>query len=539
MMGPFMTSQHYKLTLFQQTNGTESKGLKWKQMMRMLKVVLHLLIHLLTFLPAALPLSRDQFPPNFVFGASTSAYQVEGAAYEDGRKPSIWDTFAHAGNGNMFIGDGDVASDQYHKYKEDVQLMANMGLEAYRFSISWSRLIPDGIGKVNPKGLQYYNNLINELISHGIQPHVTLFHWDLPQTLEDEYGGWVSRRSVKDFTTYADVCFKEFGDRVKYWTTMNEPNAYATLGYDTGTFPPQRCSPSFIANCSRGNSSTEPYLVAHYMLLAHASTVRLYRKKYQSMQHGFIGFNLLPLGFLPKTNTSEDVTATMRSYDFFIGWFMKPFTFGDYPDIMKKNVGSRLPSFTQKESNLVKGSIDFIGINFYYSYYVRDSIGNLQSEDRDFWTDAGVEIERLESTDDEIPITPGILQGLLHFMKNAYGNIPIYIHENGQQTPHNSSLDDWPRIKYLHEYIGSLVDGIRSGLNIKGYFVWSFVDAFEILNGYESSFGLYYVDLNDPSLRRQPKLSAKWYSDFLKRKPMDPMISKEIEKNAPVLSRIM
>ncbi|XP_027349087.1 beta-glucosidase 11-like [Abrus precatorius] len=502
-------------------------------LLKIFAIIIQLL--LVTVLNGVHSLHRDEFPLDFVFGASTSAYQVEGAANEDGRKPSIWDTFSHAGNGNMYAGDGDVACDQYHKYKEDVQLMANMGFDAYRFSISWSRVIPDGRGQVNPKGVQYYNNLINELISHGIQPHVTLLHWDLPQTLEDEYGGWVNRRIVKDFTTYADLCFRKFGDRVKYWTTMNEPNVYAIFGYDIGLLPPQRCSPSFITNCSRGNSSTEPYLVAHHMLLAHAAAARLYRKKYQGMQHGYIGFNLLTFGLVPLTNTSEDVSATQRAQDFLIGWFMNPFTFGDYPNIMKKNAGSRLPSFSQKESNLVKGSIDFIGINFYYSFYVKNSPGSLQREDRDYMADWSVETEKVTQNDtptDEIPITPRIFQGVLDSFKNNYGNIPIYIHENGQQTPHNSSLNDWPRVKYLHQYILSLVDALRSGSNVKGYFVWSFLDAFELMGGYESSYGLYYVDMKDPSLRRQPKLSAKWYSNFLKRKPLNPKITKEIEKSA-------
>ncbi|CAJ1806589.1 unnamed protein product [Sphenostylis stenocarpa] len=480
-------------------------------MVLMLKVLAVTELVFLIVHPRVHALSRDQFPPDFVFGASTSAYQVEGAANEDGRKPSIWDTFSHSGNG-----DGDVACDQYHKYKEDVQLMANMGLEAYRFSISWSRLIPDGRGQVNPKGLQYYNNLINELISHGIEAHVTLNHWDLPQALEDEYGGWVSRTVVyssqtsslykdcpglrlKDFTEYADVCFREFGDRVRYWTTVNEANVQAVFDYDIGISPPQRCSPSTIFNCSRGNSSTEPYLVAHHMLLAHASAATVYRKKYQGMQHGLIGFSLLSLGFLPLTNSTEDIMATQRVQDFFDGWFMNPFTFGDYPDIMKKNAGSRLPSFTKKESNLVRGSIDFLGINVYYSFYVSDSPDNLQKENRDFFADLSAKLQR-------------------------------------QQTPHNSSLDDWPRVDYLHAYIGSMADALRSGLNVKGYFVWSFMDVFELMGGYEISYGLYYVDMDDPNLRRQPKLSAEWYSNFLKGKPMDPKITKEIHKNASVLS---
>ncbi|GAU47799.1 hypothetical protein TSUD_263300 [Trifolium subterraneum] len=236
---------------------------------------------LISVISVANAFSRNDFPPHFLFGASTSAYQVEGAAHEDGRKPSIWDTFAHSGNGGLYKGDGDIACDQYHKYKDDVQLMSKMGLDAYRFSISWSRLIPDGKGPINPKGLQYYNNLINELTRQGIQPHVTLYHWDLPQALEDEYGGWVSRRIIKDFTAYADICFREFGDRVKRWTTVNEGNVVSIGGYDAGILPPQRCSSPSIFNCSKGNSSIEPYLVTHHMLLAHASAARLYRTKYK------------------------------------------------------------------------------------------------------------------------------------------------------------------------------------------------------------------------------------------------------------------
>ncbi|CAK8541953.1 unnamed protein product [Lathyrus sativus] len=486
------------------------------------------LVILLLFSYSADSLSRDDFPSDFVFGASTSAYQVEGAANEDGRKPSIWDTFSHAGNANMYKGDGDVACDGYHKYKEDVELMANMGLDAYRFSISWSRLIPDGKGPINLKGLQYYNNLINELISHGIQPHVTLHHWDLPQALEDEYEGWISKNIVYDFTAYADVCFREFGDRVKHWTTLNEVNVFAMFGYGIGTAPPQRCSPFSIAKCSRGNSSTEPYLAAHHMLLAHASVARLYNKKYKAVQHGFIGLNLLTINFVPLTNTSGDIIATQSARDFWMGWVLNPLTFGDYPDIMKRIVGSRLPSFTKKESNLVRNSIDFLGINFYCTFSVNNYTESLKMEYIDFLPDIAAEITILPENDTSI-------NKVLDSLKNDYGNFPIYIHENGHSTPHNSSLNDFSRIKYLHKYIGSIAKAVKSGSNIKGYFVWSFMDLFEIIGGYEESFGLYYIDLKDPNLKRTPKLSAKWYSSFLKNKAIDPKIIMEVESDASYL----
>ncbi|XVF69419.1 hypothetical protein PTKIN_Ptkin11bG0080600 [Pterospermum kingtungense] len=336
--------------------------------------------------------SRIDFPPppGFVFGASASAYQYEGAANEDGRTPSIWDTFNHAGN--MGGADGDIACDGYHKYKEDIQLMVDTGLDAYRFSISWSRLIPNGTGHVNLKGLQYYNNFINELIRNGIQPHVTLHHGDLPQALEDEYGGWVNRKIVRDFTAYADVCFREFGDRVLHWTTLNEANVFVLGGYDLGVLPPQRCSAPLPFNCSKGNSSTEPYMAAHNMLLANAAVSKLYKKKYQDKQHGLIGLNLFSYWFVPLTNATEDIIATQRANDFYIGWFMHPLVYGDYPSSMKGIVGSRIPAFTNFESKQVKGSVDFIGLNFYLTVSVKDQPSFLEIEHRDPTTDMALEL---------------------------------------------------------------------------------------------------------------------------------------------------
>ncbi|XP_060178698.1 beta-glucosidase 11-like [Lycium barbarum] len=460
--------------------------------------------------------NRGDFPPGFVFGAGTSAYQVEGAAFEDGRTPSIWDTFAHAG----FSGgaNGDIACDLYHKYKNDVQLMVDIGLEAYRFSISWSRLIPGGTGPVNPKGLQFYNNYIDELISHGIQPHVTLFHSDLPQALEDEYGGWLSRKIVKDFTAYAEVCFKEFGDRVMYWTTINEANVYAIGGYDNGFTPPGRCSPPFGVNCSRGNSSTEPYMAVHNMLLAHSSAMKLYRRNYKSTQHGFVGFNIYSMWCVPYTNASADVIAAQRANEFFIGWIMNPFIFGDYPSIMKKAAGKRIPTFTKYEAKLVKGSVDFIGLNHYTTVSVKGRPSSIEKHSKDFNADMEADFSLAVLAADQYPVIPSGLYELLEYLKEAYGNLPIYIQENGQKSLRNGTLNDMPRIEYLHAYIGSILDAVRNGSNTRGYFVWSFLDGLELLGGYVPSYGLYYVDLDDKELRRYPKHSAYWYANFLKGK---------------------
>ncbi|KAK1398879.1 Beta glucosidase 11 [Heracleum sosnowskyi] len=422
--------------------------------------------------------SRLDFPlpPRFIFGAGTSAYQVEGAALEDGRTPSIWDTYAHSGYTNG--ANGDVACDGYHKYKEDVHLMAETGLEAYRFSISWSRLIPNGTVSVNAKGLQYYNNLINELIDHGIEPHVTLFHYDTPQILEDEYGGWLSKKAVKDFVAYADVCFREFGDRVLHWTTFNEPNVFVLCGYDSGMLPPNRCSSPFGINCTRGNSSTEPYTAAHNILMAHASTAKLYLKKYKAAQHGEIGINIFSYWYIPYTNAMEDVIATQRANDFFIGWFLNPLVYAQ----------------------------------------VKDMSISLQMDERDLVADMAVMIKLNQSNvpPGQLPLNPAGLKELLEYLKKKYGNPPIYIHENGQSTIRNGTLNDLPRVQYLQSFIGSLLDAIRNGSNTRGYIMWSFLDAFELLDGYKSGFGLYYVDLDDKNLKRYPKLSAQWYSNFLK-----------------------
>ncbi|GMQ00092.1 hypothetical protein CsSME_00047318 [Camellia sinensis var. sinensis] len=467
--------------------------------------------------------SRHDFPlpPHFVFGSGTSAYQVEGAAFEDGRTSSIWDTFAHADKTQISANDsatGDIACDSYHKYKEDIQLMVETGLEAYRFSISWPRLIPNGRGAVNPKGLEYYNNLINELIRHGIQPHATLVHYDLPQALEDEYGGCLSPKFVKDFIAYAEVCFREFGERVLYWTTFNEVNVFVLGGYDVGITPPNRCSFPFGINCSKGNSSSEPYIVAHNILLAHASAANLYKNKYQGRQQGFIGINVFAYWYIPSTNATEDVIATQRANDFYIGWIINPLVFGDYPKIVKKNAGSRIPEFTKVESKLVKGSFDFLGVNHYNTLYIKDKPSSLKINNRDFNADMAVDIIPVsnDTPPDEFPITPSGLLGVLEYFKQFYGNPPIYIHENGQQTQRNSTLHDSARVKYLHGFIGSLLDAVRNGSNARGYFTWSFLDVYELLGGYGSCFGLYYVDLDDKDLKRYPKLSAHWYSNFLK-----------------------
>ncbi|XP_078446555.1 beta-glucosidase 22-like [Wolffia australiana] len=469
-------------------------------------------------------LSRSDFPPEFVFGASTSAYQVEGVVNEDGRGVSVWDTFSHSG-GTRDGSNGDVTADGYHHYKEDVKLMSEIGLEGYRFSISWPRIIPNGRGAVNKKGIEFYNNLIDELISHGIQPHVTLFHYDLPQVLEDEYGGWLSPKIIDDFVAFADICFNEFGDRVLHWTTFNEPNILSIGAYSEGIFPPKRCSQPFgFVNCTAGDSTTEPYLVLHNFLLAHASVAELYRTKYKEIQNGFIGINIYAFQFYPKTNSAADIAAAQRAIDFWCGWVLHPVIFGDYQETLKERVRSRLPHFTKDQSRFLKGTIDFIGINYYSSLYVSVIAEKSQLDAEDFFGDMGVQISvSKDSTAGEefnpefLPVDPDGLESLLLALASRYGNLPIFVHEHGIGTSYNKTVDDPERVDVIRRSTQNVLSAIRGGSNCKGYFVWSFLDVFEIITGFITRYGLYYVDFEDKSRKRQPKLSALWYKDFLKK----------------------
>ncbi|KAF9623057.1 hypothetical protein IFM89_036193 [Coptis chinensis] len=476
-------------------------------------------------------LSRHDFPPGFVFGAGTSAYQVEGATAEDGRKPSIWDTFTQGGR-TPDKGTGDIASDQYHKYKDDVKLMHKMGLDAYRFSISWSRLIPDGHGAVNPKGLNYYNNLIDQLVSYGIEPHVTLNHFDIPQALQDEYEGYLSPKFIEDFTAYADVCFKEFGDRVNTWMTFNEPNIWTIGGNSVGMMPPGRCSYPFGVNCTKGDSTTEPYIGAHIILLSHAAAVHLYRTTYQEKQRGQIGITLLGFWFEPMTNSPQDIAAAKRTLDFLVGWFLEPLVYGRYPAVMRKIIGSRLPYFKENEQEQIKGSFDFIGLNHYCGFYVQDVPKSLDKYGRDYFRDMsaksaftdGLQLRLTEGWAPDMKpdgmIVGWGLRRLLDYVKVNYNNPATFIHENGypmnvDDSSNTASRNDTERIEYLKIYIENLLLSVRNGSNARGYFVWSFLDVFEALGGYTSHFGLYGVDFSNKDRRRYTRQSVHWYTTFL------------------------
>ncbi|XLS95329.1 hypothetical protein HN51_071337 [Arachis hypogaea] len=476
-------------------------------------------------------LNRSAFPHGFIFGAASSSFQVEGAADEGGREPSIWDTFTHKYPGKIQDGsNGDVAADEYHHYKEDVEALKDMNMDAYRFSISWSRILPKGRlnGGVNKEGVNYYNNLINELLAKDIQPFVTIFHWDLPQALEDEYGGFLSPEIVNDFQDYAEVCFKQFGDRVKHWITINEPWSFSYEAYATGKFAPGRCSAWQNLSCTGGDSGTEPYMVTHHLLLAHAATVNIYKTKYQASQKGLIGIALLCFWMVPLHDTELDHHAAQRSLDFMLGWFMEPITKGDYPSSMQLLVGNRLPKFSLYQSGILRGSFDFIGLNYYTSFYAAHA-PELSKAKPSYLTDSLVTLTsknmfplHLQGASDWLSVYPKGIHDLLFYFKSNYDNPLIYITENGIDELNDptlaleEALADQTRIDYYYSHLQYIQTAIKGGVNVKGYFAWSLIDNFEWDHGYTVRFGIYFVDYEN-GLKRHPKKSAIWFKNLLQR----------------------
>ncbi|MBL7775869.1 MAG: beta-glucosidase [Saprospiraceae bacterium] len=450
---------------------------------------------------------KKQFPENFTWGGATSAYQIEGGWNADGKGPSIWDVFCMI-PGKVHRGDsGQIACDHYHRLEEDVELMRQIGLQAYRFSIAWPRILPAGRGAVNPAGIAFYNRLIDSLLEAGIEPWVTLYHWDLPAALEFELGGWLGPEISDAFADYADVCFQHFGDRVKNWITLNEPWVTAILGYGLGVFAPGRVSDS------------APYLAGHHLLQAHGKAVRRYREKYQAQQGGQIGITNNCDWREPRTNNPADQQAAERALEFFLAWMADPIYRGEYPESMRRRLGERLPSLTLADRELLLGSSDFFGLNHYTTMFAADASG--KTFETNVYGNGGLSADQdvALSVDPAWPLTdmqwavvPWGCRKLLEWIAARYGNPPLYITENGcayDDPVLDGQLRDNRRINFFQGYLAEMHQAVQNGVDLRGYFIWSLLDNFEWASGYSKKFGI--VAVEPGSLKRLPKASAWWY----------------------------
>ena len=438
-----------------------------------------------------------EFKENFIFGAAASSYQIEGAAAEDGKGPSIWDVFCKI-PGKIYKGHtGDIACDHYHRYKEDVELMSDIGVNAYRFSVSWPRIFPEK-GKYNKKGMDFYKRLVNELCEKGIMPTVTLYHWDLPLWAY-EMGGWLNRDSVKWFKEYALKVFEELNDSVKLWITHNEPLCSSIYSYYEGVHAPGH------------KNSREALTVAHHILLSHGTAVEDFRKfNFKDSKIG-ITLNLTPS--YPATGSKEDIEAAFISDGYSIRWFLDPIFKSCYPEDMKKVYKEFIGDFDFiRDGDLEKISIinDFLGVN----YYSRDLI--------EFSKDSELNIRithgNFERTEMDWEIVPESLYDLIIRLRKEYTRIPIYITENGaafnDRITKDGKVHDNKRIDYLRRHFKKVAELNQKGADIRGYFIWSLMDNFEWQNGYSKRFGIIYI--NYETQERILKDSALWYRDLIR-----------------------
>ncbi|KAI3456429.1 hypothetical protein Pfo_013092 [Paulownia fortunei] len=460
----------------------------------------------------------SSFPDNFLFGTASSSYQFEGAILTDGKGLSNWDNFTHS------------SVCQVTRYIEDIDLMENLGVNSYRFPYHGQGFFPGRFGNVNMAGIDHYSKLIDALLQKGIQPFVTLTHYDIPYELEERYGAWLSPEIRNDFEHYADVCFNFFGNRVKYWVTFNEPNVMAVRGYRSGIYPPSRCSGPY-GNCSKGNSEQEPLIAAHNMILCHAAAVNIYRTIYQKEQGGSIGIVMNAIWYEPFSNSTEDKLAAERAQSFYLNWFLDPIMFGKYPEEMHHLLGSLLPVLSKKDLQSMSNRLDFIGINHYTSFYSKDCLysdcesgapGVSKSEGYTLRTAVRDGALIGESTDvDWLYVYPQGMEKIVTYIKDRYNNTPMFITENGLgirnglNTYLSYFLNDVKRVEYMSSYLDSLAMAIRKGADVRGYLAWSLLDNFEWISGFTIRFGLHHVDYD--TLKRTPKLKTQFDQSTVKR----------------------
>jgi beta-glucosidase len=479
--------------------------------------------------------SSSLLPQDFAWGSATAAFQVEGAWNLSGRGACIWDYFQSFPNVIHNNDTAHIADDFYDRYASDILLMQQLGIKSFRLSFSWTRLLPTGdVDNINQAGVAFYNQLLDALLSAGIEPYVTLYHWDLPQTYNNltNTSTWLDPDMPNKFNRYADFCFATFGSKVKYWLTMNEIQTFAWIGYGVGVHAPGRCSPSPGNQCQQigggGNSSTEPYIVGHNALLAHALAVQTYRTKYQSQQQGKIGMTINSGFALPwNSSVQADVQAVNTAVAFSYGWFADPMVFGQYPPEMTSVItGNRLPTFNSSMSQLIKGSFDFLGLNYYASFYVNytgvvgDNFGNDGRYATSPWNASGYLIGPFAASP-WLNVYPEGLRGILNWIRRRYGNPPVYIFENGvscpgeNDLPEDVAIHDNFRMNYVYNHVMNMMDAIvNDGCNVHGYFLWSLLDNFEWADGYSVRFGITYVNY-EQNLTRTIKDSGYLYQSLI------------------------
>jgi beta-glucosidase len=444
-------------------------------------------------------MSNLHFPDNFLWGAATAAYQIEGASDEDGKGESIWDRFSHTPGKVLNGTTGDVACDHYHRWRVDIALMRELGLQAYRFSISWPRILPAGVGAVNAAGLDFYDRLVDELLEAGIQPFVTLYHWDLPQALQDQ-GGWASRATVAAFANYVDVVARRLGDRVKHWITHNEPWCIAFLGHSMGEHAP-------------GIRNGPALAVAHHVLLSHGEAVPALRASSPGAEVG-ITLNFSPA--YPASDSAEDRAAALRNDGQFNRWFIDPLYGRGYPADMVALYGTLMPEIQPGDTERIAAPIDFLGVNYYNRSVIRHDpsapmlqIGHVKPEGE--YTEMGWEVY------------PEGLRALLVRLQRDYAPARMYITENGAAYPDaiapDGGVHDEPRIRYLAGHLAAAHAAIGEGAALAGYFVWSLMDNFEWAWGYSKRFGIVYLDY--PTQRRILKDSAEFYRNVIARNGLE------------------
>lgn len=429
---------------------------------------------------------------DFTLGAASAAFQIEGGWNEDGKGESIWDRWLHhPGIGN---GTGDIACDHYHRWEEDLEILRRLGVDSYRFSISWPRVLPEGDGELNPAGLAFYKNLLKRLKEYGISAAVTLNHWDLPQALQNR-GGWANRDTVYAFEAYAKLMFDTLGEYVDCWITHNEPYVVAALGHEEGRFAPGH------------RDVAESLLVSHHLLLSHGLAVKTFR---EGGYPGKIGISLSNYPAQPATDSPEDKLAARRDMEYNVGWYADPIFLGQYPEylwghLVKKGVV--MPRIEEGDMALIHAPIDFLGINYYRTNTLRHKEGGHWPYDNDYVQDV------TDKKNSHFHTSPQRMGEYLRYLNDRYSPAEIIISENGYSAPEsldrNGEIRDYYRIDYLYRHLEQCILAKQAGIPIGGYYVWSFLDDLEWTGGYGSRMGLVRVDYD--TQKRTIKESGYWY----------------------------